>query len=312
MTSKQKHTSEVKEIKTSSSSRLADQAHLIDAVLSPRFMELKTGTLAIIDQIHQQKSKLLQRFDMWLMPMAKDVINQLLNDAEQLKSNLDQMEDPSQTIVSDWVEHAKTLSQLYHKWHNQTALTDQVLDLVAGRASAWIDKDIQVIQDYQNQSIAHLVNESQEFADIQERLSQATAEPLKQLLLLRQQPKNHRSLKQASEWLVGFQAQRESCFDQVLMKIDAVVHELVQAEDFHESGSFAEWEGEVVFMEREFQHLHNTLNQSSHHKQEKFIQMGLENLLEHVDQLVETLPKTLQARLMHLKKLITIDLAIFN
>jgi hypothetical protein len=288
------------------------QAKLIDAVLISHFQELRSSTAAMVAQMNEQKSHVLNRFETGLMPLAHEVINQILNDAKQLQSHLDQNLENSQTIASsDWTEHAKVLTQLYSKWHNQAALTDKVLELVEQRTAFWIDKDCQVIEDYQKQSIAHLSQDSEEFKNLEERLAQATAEPLKQLLSLRQTKQKHESLKQASEWLANFQFQRESCFDQLLMKIDMVVQEIVQTDDFDDANTLLEVEGEILFMEREFQYLHQMRDSLSAYQidEKETVQAGLESLLEHVEQFMLTLPKSLQVRVAKLQQSIQADLA---
>lgn len=265
----------------------------------------------MLKQIDEQKSDLIQRFDLCLMPMAQEAINQLLQDAKQLNVNLEETLDRSHSMTcKNWTEQAAVLAQLHAKWHSQTALTDKVLELVSHRAKAWIDKDCQVIEDYKNQSLAHLSSSQEELKNLEERLKQATAEPLKQLLSLHQQSPKHQSLKQASDWLAHFQFQRENCFDHLLMKIDALVQEIVQTEELNDAASNAEIEGEILFVQKEFQHLHQKVKQLSNNQAEEkeFLKKELKEFLDHIEQFRFSLPKSLQRPLLNLKQLIEADL----
>lgn len=286
---------------------LAGQARVVDQVLLNHFQDLKGHARAVIHQFNEQKSDILKRFDNWLVPIAKEVLDELLQDAEQLKRNLNQkLEHLPQIEEKDWLEHAKRWNHLYTKWHDRKALADKVLALVADRTKQLIDKDIQVIQDYQTQSLAQVPEKSEAFEDLKERLTQATENPLKQLVALRQQTPQPASLLQASEWVARLQAQRETYFDQLLMKIDHVVKETVQIEEEEADFiSFTEDEGEIVFMEREIHHIKSMVdnlkpNQAS---EMQFMLARLEELLDHIEQLETTsLPKTLQKRLSKIKE----------
>lgn len=287
---------------------LMGRARVVDQVLLNHFQDLKGHAREVIHQFNEQKTDILKRFDNWLVPIAKEALDELLQDAEQLKRNLNQkLEHLPQLEEKDWIEHAKRWNHLYTKWHDRKALADRVLALVADRTKQLIDKDIQVIQDYQSQSLAQVPEQSEVFEDLKERLEQATEKPLKQLVALRQQTPKPDSLPQASEWVAKVQAQRETYFDQLLMKIDHVVKETVQIEE-EESDfiSFTEDEGELVFMERELHQIKLMVaNLKPHQASEtQFMLARLEELLDHAEQLETTsLPRTLQKRLAKIKEI---------
>lgn len=284
---------------------LSDQAKIIDQVLLTRLQDLKLTASVIINQFNEQKKKILQRFDNWIMPIAQEVLDGLLQDAEQLKNKLDdKLNRLDQTTPDEWNEQAKRWTQLYSKWHDRNALIEKILEVVAARTRHLIDKDIQVIQDYQTQSLAHIPQESETFKNLEERLAHAIEDPLKQLMMLRNKPKEHESLQQASEWIAGLQERRESCFDQLLTKIDHVIKDVVHIDETRDYTSFSEIEGEIIFMERELSHIEADLLHVDLEKEidKQFILARLEGLLDHVEQLDEySLPKELQQRIALLK-----------
>ncbi len=284
---------------------LTDQARVIDQVLFKSLQDLKTTASSVIHHFKEQKKLILQRFDNWIMPIAQDVLDSLIQDADQLKEKLeDKLNHLEQTTPDDWDEQAKRWAQLYAKWHDRNALVEKILEVVADRTRHLIDKDIQVIQDYQTQSLAHLSQESETFKNVEERLAHAIEEPLKQLMSLRNQPKAHTSLQQASEWIAKLQEKRESYFDQLLMKIDHVMKDVVNLEEGRDWASFLEIEGELIFMERELHHINVDLAHfdENEESEKQFMLARLEGLLDHVSDLDEkVLPFPLKQRVQGIK-----------
>lgn len=294
---------------------LTTQARAVDQVLIQHQQELKKTASTVVDQFNEQKKLILQRFDNWIMPIAKEVLDNLLSDVKQLKFNLDdKLESLDQTTPEEWKDQAKHWVQFYMQWHDRNGLIEKILEVVAERTRHLIDKDIQVIQDYQTQSLEQLPKESAAFKNIEERLSKATEEPLKRLISLRNRPQEHTSLQQASEWIARLQERREIYFDQLLMKIDHVMKDVVHIDDKRDLASFLEVEGEILFMEREFHHINEDLSHLSlgEESEKQFILARLEGLLDHVDELEKhrSLPQVLQQRVEGLKTKISVGLSI--
>ncbi len=281
---------------------LMARAEAVDQILLRRFQDLRTSALTIITQLNAQKPTILGRFDLLLAPIAKDVLDRLLHDAEQLSYTLnDKIEQMQHNDPLDWKEYAKCWVQIYVTWNDRKALVDKVLELVSSRTSQLIDKDIQVIHDYQTQSLAHLSKESEAFRNLEMRLARATEGPLKQLFALREQPQQHNSLKQASEWVANLQEQRESYFDQLLMKIDLIVKDVVQIDHEDDLTSFSEQEAEIVFMERELHNVQTILPKIDKQQEEdvQFIAARLDSLLDHANELNQSdLPQMLRQRIL--------------
>jgi hypothetical protein len=286
--------------------RIIDQARIVDQVLLNRLQDLKGTASAIIDQFQAQKKLILQRFDNWIMPIAQDVLDGLLQDAKHLKDKLDdKLSHLDQTTPEEWDNEAKHWALLYSKWHDRKELINRILEVVADRTAHLIDRDIQVIKDYQTQSLAHLPEESETFRNVEERLTHAIEEPLKQLMGLRIQAQEHTSLQQASEWVANLQQRRESYFDQLLMKIDHVMKDVVNLEESKDWNTALEVEGELVFMERELHHINQDLTHIHliDECDKQFLLARLEGLLDHAEELDQrSLPSPLQARMKGLKR----------
>jgi hypothetical protein len=126
---------------------------------------------------------------------------------------------------------------------------------------------------------------------LQKRLSQVTEEPLKQLVALRTQTHEHTSLQQAAEWAATFHEQRESYFDQLLMRIDAAVKDIVDINEKEESFTdSSEDEGEIVFMERELESILLAIDllPGASEADIVFTECRLENLLDHLEHINTT------------------------
>ncbi|MBS0272686.1 MAG: hypothetical protein JSR85_08605 [Proteobacteria bacterium] len=284
---------------------LSEQARVIDQVLVNRLQDLKSTASAIIDQFNEQKKLILQRFDACILPIAQEVLEGFIRDAEHLKYKLDgKLENFDQTPSSEWDEQAKHWTRLYNQWNDRKGLVDKILEVVADRTKYLIDKDIQVVQDYQTQSLSLLPPESEAFKNVEERLTHAIEEPLKQLMNLRNQAKEQTSLQQASEWVAKLQERREVYFDQLLMKIDHVMKDVVNVDDTKDWTAFVETEGEILFMERELHHINSDLTHLHliDESDKQFLLGRLEGLLDHVEDFHKNpLPHALKEKIHSLK-----------
>ncbi len=282
---------------------LTEQAKIIDQVLIGRLQELKGTASSVIKQFSDQEKIILQKFDNWIMPIAKEVLDGFIHDAEKLKKNLEEkLELIDVTTAEEWNDQAKRWAQLHDRWNDRKGLVDKILEVVASRTKHLIDKDVQVIHEYRSQSLAQLPKESEAFKNVEERLNHAIADPLKQLMSLRKPPQ---SIQQASEWVAKLQEKRESYFDQLLMKIDHIIKEVVHVEERVDWSTFLEIEGEIIFMERELHHINIDLAKIhlAEESDRQFLAARIEGLLDHVEELkAASFPSALKHRVTALKE----------
>lgn len=282
--------------------KLTDQARVIDQVLIKRMQDLKGTAETVIEQFSEQKKTILQKFDNLIMPIAKEVLDGFLEEAKGLKSKLDEKLDHlEETTPDEWNDQAKRWAQIYERWNDSKGLMERILEVVSDRTKYLIDKDIQMIQDYQTQSFAHLHPESEDFKNLEERLEDAIEDPLKQLVALRKGFSKQTSIQEASEWITNLQEKRQAYFDQLLMKIDHVTKEVVHVEERVDANTYQEIEGEIIFMERELEHINEDLAQIhlGDESDRQFIAGRLEGLLDHAEEMRQGyLPHALKNRLI--------------
>lgn len=268
-------------------SSLMEQSETIDQPLNRQLQAVGHIALQIIYRFHAQKSTLIKQYDFWLQPVAKEVLDGLISHAEKLKQQLAHRPLDAEEDI-DWEEYIQSWEEICHHWRNRKALSDRILAVVSERVVHCIDKDLKMIEDYQNHQLASVNTGQNKRNDLQERLSQVTEEPLKQLIALRTQTHAHTSLQQAAEWVATFHEQRESYFDQLLMRIDTAVKDIVDINEKEETFSeSAEDEGEIVFMERELESILLAIDllPGTSETDLLFTECRLENLLDHLEQI---------------------------
>ncbi|MCE2982687.1 MAG: hypothetical protein LW832_03875 [Parachlamydia sp.] len=261
---------------------LVQQAIIIDHVLTSYFTELKETSEKIVSHFSEEKKKLLAQFDPWLLPVVNEVLDELLNDAIRLNIELNEtMACLKKTSEMDWDSHLKNWEQLYKKWYDRKELNKKILTLLSAKTNQLIEKDIKIIKDYQNQTLLKVAQSSSNMNQLERKLVKATAEPLKKLLELKVFIERDVSIKQASDWAAELQTKRESYFNQVLLKIDSIVREVVYLEEAMEGDHSRELEGEMKFVEGE---LSQILDQMGDEVEAK---SRLNGLKEHLEQYSE-------------------------
>jgi hypothetical protein len=281
-------------------------SHLADNVFSNdqtmKYQEIRQNVALFMEQIAEEKEKLLKECGGWLLPAVNEVIQELSDDAEQLQSRLDHALNHAEEISQqDWKADANSWLQLYAKWHDHQELVQKVMTVASMRMHDLIDKDVRMIEDYQTQNLSQLESEG-ELQDLETRLNMAIREPLKELKGLVKQQGNAASpsVKQATDWIATLQEKREEYSNRILMKIDSIMKEM-HLEDAHFMENHSELETEIAFMEYEFKHLEGSLSHSCDDQEIQNIHQHLNDLKEHLDLLTTSrLPKELKDKLQRL------------
>jgi len=281
------------------------QTEAIEKVLTNHLQDIQSTTSEILLQMDKKKEDFLKRFDKHLMPAASEVLDEMLLEAKEKKDQLEDKlikQDPANP--TDWDEEAESWLELHSKWTDRKALIDRVLKVVANKTKHLINKDIQVIQDYQTQSLAAVSKEDDDFNMLEERLSHVIAEPLKELKNLGSQVEENITIQEASEWIARLHEKRQNYFNDLLMKIDFVMKDAVHLDNTWDLSDFTEIEGEILFMEREFHNISQDFAklQNEDEAEKQMSLARLEGLLNHMEDIdTSLLPAPLQSRIQTLK-----------
>ncbi|WP_075883563.1 hypothetical protein [Candidatus Protochlamydia sp. W-9] len=296
---------------------LIKQALESDRILLDHLQNLTERTKACIMHFNEQKQTILTRFDNWLAPLASEVLDEFIKQAQLLKNELDEtLLNLRKIDTIDWDKHANSWLTLYHQWSDHKELNKKILKLVSDRTEHLIDKDLKLIKEYQIQYLSKMEEEDPDLINLENRLAKAIEEPLKHLVELKTHVKNAESMQQASEWIEKLDSQRENCFDQLLMKIDSVVKEVVLPEAEISSEDLKEVENEMHFVAQELKHIHELLPKLDKHDEKEFYftEVRLEGLRDHLEQFdslklpiptrdrLETLFATIEATLSEVLK----------
>ncbi len=275
--------------------------------------EIKLTVSAIIDQFEEEKKISLKNFDKQIVPIAEDVVEEILNEARELKKNITLSAE--NFTDKEWEEIAKIWFYLDVKWNDRKGIVERIIEKIARRYAHLIEKDIQIVKEYQTHSLSLLPKETGLFKNIETRLANSVEEPLKELIQLYSDIKQPISLQQASEWMSKIQEKREGCFDQLLLRIDHVMKDVVQLEDTSDWSSYVEAEGEVLFMEKELNQikediLHICEDEAS---EREFLLARLEGLSDHLTEFEKLkLPMFLTTKLNEMKNEITVCFSKIN
>lgn len=286
--------------------RLTSQIHSIKTSAYPnqeRSEEIKKTALQVLRDVEMQKEKILGEADGSVLSIAKEMTEELFNQTKELKRSLDEcLEDPNTSSV-DWIEEAKLWVQIYSKWHDNDALGEELIKHISKRTSQQISKDLQVIDEYQNQSIAGLKLKGEELDTLRERLKSAIDEPLKMMDQLKETPGNL-SMEKIGEWVALVQEKRESCFNAVLHKIENVVKEAEPfIEEVRDPAYLIEVGNEIAAIKQELADIQLHFNQPGVLDEVKKyqLQMHLESLLEDAERIpFQLLPSSLKNSLKSL------------
>lgn len=234
---------------------LLTKAKRVDQTLNQHFIEMQAEARNLVHELGEQKEQLLKKFNGLLLPAAKEVLSELMDEAENLQFNLDetiQKVGGEQTSEMDWVELAKGWVQIYSKWQDHKGLVEKVLQVAVDHTKKLIDRDIKVVHEYHEHSKARVSDGHTETFD--ERLHQTIEEALTELNELKKTPK-----AVDLEWLSGIHVKRANVVDDILMRIDSAVKEREVFEEAHDPVHFLELEAEISFMEQEMVHLKKQL-----------------------------------------------------
>lgn len=203
--------------------KLTDSDQLKTPQGKRRAEEIKTTALQVLQKIEEQKEDILKKLGRGvLLPAAKGIVDQMSEVTEELRGILDKsLRELEPFSDINWREQATLWAQLYAKWHDHKAIEDNIIQYIALRVSQMIAKDLQVIDEYQNNSLEGTQTIGTELDTLKERLQSAIEAPMQAMNKLREPPTDI-SLEKVGEWISAIQEERERLFDSVLQRIERV------------------------------------------------------------------------------------------
>jgi hypothetical protein len=254
---------------------LTDSDYLKTPQGKKRADEIKATALQVLQKIEEQKEDILKKLGRGLsLPAAKGIVDQMSQLTDELRRKLeDCLKELDHFSEVNWREQATLWAQLYAKWHDQKAIEEDIIHYIAIRVSQMISKDLQVIDEYQNNSLEGIETIGTELYTLKDRLQSAIEAPMKAMYKLREPPSDI-SIEKVGEWISAIQDERERLFDSVLQRIEkvtATAKPFTSPKVVSDPVSEAEMNHEMISLQKEFKDIlvrithHTDLDKNERH-----------------------------------------------
>lgn len=157
----------------------------VEKVFEERIQHIEHTTPEILDQFLRQKKKILKETKGWLGHLVEDIFSKLVSEVETIKNRF--QEQPLCKEKENHLPEAdiNRLQSLYDKASNQRELVSHILSQLASSTQKMIDRDIQVIKEYQQHSLNQKCMDPEIVESMKTKLEEAMAGPLQKLIRLR-------------------------------------------------------------------------------------------------------------------------------
>ena len=173
-------------LKIKKNSYLSKNEEAVDKISLHCMQDLEEVHLGILNQIYKHKKAILRQMNGWITPVAQNILQRVLFNVDSLKNRIE-MHKKGLNEISALEEKEDILAwiRLCGQCRDRKGLVAEILAAIAEKSKRLIDRDIQVVKEYQLNSLAQLPEESEEFNELEKRLSYVIQEPLMQLKILR-------------------------------------------------------------------------------------------------------------------------------
>jgi hypothetical protein len=279
--------------------KLLEKALVIDKTLSSHFQDVKKEAKFFLQELVNERDKLLSECNDKLLPAVDKVIDELSRDVTQLQSNLESaLSHIEQAPGHDWSVDADSWRRVYTQLQDHQGLVQKVIQVASVDL---IDRSIRRIQDYSAQFLKRCSPEA--LIDCQERLDSLIQEPLKELFEMKSKNAKPISLAQTSEWLADIERKCADCAEYIFQEIDELAQEVHQ-DDVYEHDTHAE-RAEIDFMIKELNAIKEQINHLDLQDQLEItaVRAHLNDLAEHLAPFCEMrLPHDLKAKCFKLNQ----------
>ena len=225
-----------------------------DHELAGRIQDLQKTANSVVKQLHTIKDKLKNEIDQELFSHVQEIIDPIIKEVSRLNKSIGQ---PTSVVhqakayqrFSQWIEKAKLWIQFCSKTNDKEAILKAIIRYIVEDFLEVIDRDIQVINDYQNHMLDALAVEEEEKLTVLKNLN---LEPYLQGLRSLQTKPNELSLHEIALWKAQVDKRREKYFDEALHTIDKVINSVIpDSSGEEEQEHLVDVLSQIVYLERE-------------------------------------------------------------
>lgn len=238
-----------------------------DIQLVGRIRDLQRTANSVLEQLCKIKDDLKSQIDPKTFSYVEEIIEPVIKEVSRLHKTIEQ---PGSIIhqaktyqrYSQWIEKAKLWVQICSKASDKEALIKAIIRYTIEDFLEVIDRDIQVINDYQEHMLEALAVEDEEKIILAQTLETQLQPYLKSLSDLRAKPRDL-PLHEIALWKAHVDKRREKYFDAALHMIDKMINSTIPDTSGHnEHEHLAEVLSQIVYLENEAPKLYDEIDMS--------------------------------------------------
>lgn len=227
--------------------------------LQGRIHALKSDTESFCHQLESIKAQLHRDEDPEVYTFIEAIIDPLLKEIIMIQSALQSGNAAQQAKAfkkhGEWIERAKVWIQFHSRMHDRQQIIDAVVSHLIGAALTCIDRDVQVIKEYQMHQLGELTISAELYYILEAEMKRGIDPYLIQLKRLKQRPLVI-SLEGLGLWKNQIDESRQFCFEKALQYIDALIErETPSRYNIEANERLFEVINEITYLEREIREL---------------------------------------------------------
>lgn len=237
-----------------------------EKLLIGRIQDLYKTADLVLHELQEKMKALRGMFDAEVGDLIDKVSEPLYRDIERIKHALHHQSSAVQQAQTfkkylQWIEKSRYWIRLASGNHSKEVIIDTLMMQMVIEFLECIDRDLQIIQDYQKHRLENLSISSELKQELLEKLEKILYPYLQNLKRLKAAPKIFQ-LSDISPWKIKIDKRREKYFDGALHIIDKIIEEFypeTATEEGHEH--LVAVLSQVAYLEEEIQHLKSELSQ---------------------------------------------------
>jgi len=198
-----------------------------DPKLAGRIYELNRTSKEVLSGLLTIRSDLAIQVDPELFNHVEAVIDPLIKDIKRIQKIMEEESNPALQIqvfkrYTASIEKANSWIQIKHNGNDKESIEKAVVNHILNEFFERIERDLQVINDYQQHMLENLPLDEEERGRLWIELENKIGSYIKSLLALKRAP-NPLSIQRLAQWKRNVDQRREKYFDGALHAIDNLV-----------------------------------------------------------------------------------------
>lgn len=230
-----------------------------------RIQDLQNTANSVLNQLSTIKDELRNEIDPEIFSYVEMVLEPIIKEVSRLHKSMEQSsgsvthQAKTYQRYSQWIDKAKLWVQICSKANNKEALVKAIIRYTVDEFLELIDRDIQVINDYQEHMLDALAVDDEEKIALAQRLETYLDPYLKGLNQLKFKPRDL-TLQEIALWKAQVDKRREKYFDAALHSIDKVINSTIpDTSGPEEHEHLVEILSQIIYLEHEAPNLYDEI-----------------------------------------------------